>query len=384
MATKKFSPLLFLMSLGAGGIAIAPFSFFQYIVDHPKGLIQLSHLMHGELSIATEIFYRSLEAVMVVFTIIHLVLTFILIRRLITYYKSPDYKNLIENPLNNAAILTPFISLFMTLNVFIGSVRFFWPWMANNLQSLMLPSLIVAGIMWVLLLKTDIKLLKKSFEKGFDIENINFGWLLHPFALAMATVTLTGFAALATNPMVAHSAAFMASISGTMGFFLLVVKTIALFKSHFAATGMPERQFFPSFLIVIPNITLYAISAFRMLHYLETQFPDVHLHGLATILVTSFFAFETWYMLFGLALLKDYFKKHFFNKEFYVTQWGLVCPLVAYSVLAAFTFSAFVPLLLFPILSIIALITMVVLFFLLFRRQLSCSGIIKNKKYKCL
>ena len=68
--------------------------------------------------------------------------------------------------------------------------------------------------------------------KGFDIDKINFGWLLHPFALGMATVTLTGVAALSTNLVLAHIAAFMASISGTMGFFLLSVKLNAIFKNY--------------------------------------------------------------------------------------------------------------------------------------------------------
>ena len=47
---KKFSPLLFLASLGAGGISIIPFAFFNYAFDHPKGLIKYADITHGQLS----------------------------------------------------------------------------------------------------------------------------------------------------------------------------------------------------------------------------------------------------------------------------------------------------------------------------------------------
>ena len=37
MRSEKFTPLLFLASLGAGGIAVIPFAIMQYTIDHGKG-----------------------------------------------------------------------------------------------------------------------------------------------------------------------------------------------------------------------------------------------------------------------------------------------------------------------------------------------------------
>ncbi len=34
MANKEFDPLVFLASLGAGGIAVSPFVLMQYTLDH--------------------------------------------------------------------------------------------------------------------------------------------------------------------------------------------------------------------------------------------------------------------------------------------------------------------------------------------------------------
>jgi hypothetical protein len=106
--------------------------------------------------------------------------------------------------------------------------------------------------------------------------------------------------------------------------------------------GMPERQFLPSFLIVIPITTIYAISFFRLGHYLEHQF-GYHFHAFSTIVIAVPFAFQTWYFAFGLSMLKNYFKKDFFRKEYYVTLWAFICPFVGYAVLGVFFYKFTVP-----------------------------------------
>jgi len=368
---QKFSPLLFLASLGAGGISIIPFAFLNYTFSHPKGLVQFTHITHGTLPIAQEILFRFMEVTMIVFIIIHLLLTIKYLIKFTKWFGSTEHKLLHNDPLHNASIVTPFISIIMTLNVMIGPVRFFIPQLGDNLQTFMFPALIIWAILWILLMKTEIGLLKTSFEKNFDMNKIHFGWLLRPFALAMVTVTGTGIAALATDAGIAHIAAFMSLVSGSMGVFLLIVKLIALFKSHFASSGMPEKQFYPSFLIVIPNITLYAISAFRIGHYLEHHHA-MEMGGYFLIIITTAFAFETWYLMFGLSLLKDYFRNHFY-KEFYVSQWGLVCPIVAYAVLGSFVYKVFFPSIILYWVIIITMIIGISVFFTLLCKQCKCK-----------
>ena len=373
MAEKKtFSPLVFLASLGAGGIAIIPFSFLQYTFHTGKGLITLNQINHDLLPMMQQLLFYSLYAVMIIFTVIHFVMTVQNSKGLMQWVKTDAYKKFIDDPLKNAGVLAPFISIAMTMNLFIGPIRFFVPWMASNLQLMMLPALLTLAVIWILLLRTEIRLLKLSFTKSFDVNKIGFGWLLHPFALGMVTVTLSGVAAMSKNADIAHTAAAMTMISGSMAFFLLVVKMVSIFQSHFAAPGLPEKQFLPSFLIVIPNITLLAISGFRMGHYLHVQF-NFHTEVLSFIIITFSFAFQTWYLMFGMALLKDYFKKHFFKKEFYVSQWGLICPFVAYAVLGSFVYKIFVPSSIVYSIVLLSTATAIVLFFILLRRHIQCK-----------
>lgn len=340
MKTTNFNPLTFLAALGAGGIAVAPFVFFQYVMPHGKGLITYQELMSAGHGAGAAAFFYGLMAVMVIFTLVHLILTATLFSRLAKFMKTPEYRILKHDPLKNSALLAPFVSVAMTMNVFIGVIRFFIPALQSNFQSLMLPALMLWAVIWLFLMRTEVRLLKISFTKDFDVSKISFGWLLHPFALAMVTVTGTGIAAMAKNPDIAHAAAFMSMVSGMMGAFLFTVKIISVFTSHFHQAGVPERQFLPSFLIVVPIVTLFAISLFRLGHYFEHQF-HFHLDAFFTIVVVAPFAFQTWYFLFGLSMLKDYFKKDIFKREYYVSLWAFICPFVGYAVLGSFVYKFF-------------------------------------------
>ncbi|PID63763.1 MAG: hypothetical protein CR974_01370 [Gammaproteobacteria bacterium] len=368
---SPFSPLIFLASLGAGGISVIPFAFLQYTFPHGKGLVQRAEIDFASLSFGQSILHYSLDTIMIVFALIHLLLTILYSGRLWQFVRGAAFTELFNDPTKNSAILAPFISIVMTMNVFIGPVRYFIPWIANNLQLLMLPALLLWMVIYVALLSTEMQLLKISFLRRFDINTISFGWLLHPFALGMLTVTGTGFAALAKSPDVAHTAAFLSMVSGMMGMFLLSVKLFAVFNRYFANEGLGEKATLPSFLIVIPNITLYAIALFRFGHYLERH-HSMEMGAYFKLVIGGAFAFETWYLLFGLVLLTDYFKTYYFKKEYYVTQWGLICPFVAYAVLASFTFKTFLPATAFYALALVFMVIAVVFYLDLLSRHLRC------------
>ena len=370
-----FTPLQFLSALGAGGTSVAFFAFFQYLVFSGKGLVSMNYVHSSAIFAAHPIFIIFMEFGMALFALLHVVLLIQLIVKLIPWFRAGAYKEMLQNPLANSALVTPIIAMAMTMNVFLASVRYFFAVAVDNLQAMMLPGLIAWIVIWVVLMVVEIKLLKISFVKGFDVNKIHFGWLLHPFAIVMVTVTGSGIAAMAQSKGIADTAFFLLLISGSMGLFLLLVKVVSIFKSHFSADGLPDKQFLPSFLIVVPNVTLYAITFFRIGHYLEHHY-GAHLQNYFMMIVVVALAFETWYMAFGLVMLKDYFKKYF-HEEFHVSQWGLVCPFVAYSVLSAFVYKEFVQNAFFYVLPLIVLAFTVTLFFVLLYKQMLCK---KNKQ----
>ena len=92
------------MSLGAGGIAVIPFAFLQYTTDHGPGLVAVGQLEPTALFLA-------LYAVMIVFSLTHLALSFVFLKQLARWIGTPDYRSQLMDPLTNAALLAPFISV---------------------------------------------------------------------------------------------------------------------------------------------------------------------------------------------------------------------------------------------------------------------------------
>jgi tellurite resistance protein TehA-like permease len=369
---KSFSPLLFLASLGAGGISVVPFSLFQYSIPHGKGLITFAQMNHGTYPLWQEFLYYGLEGGMGLFLIIHLVLSVYFLNKYISWRRTPAFKEMLNDPTKNAALLVPYISAIMTMNTFLAGIRFFVPILSDNLQKFMLPAFIVWGVLWIMLILTVLKLLKIAFSTNFDVRKISFGWLLYPFSLSMLAVTGTGFAAVAKDPSIAHTAALLSLVPLTMAFFLFVVKMVAIFTSHFQADNLPEKQFMPSFLSAIPVITLMSISLYRMGHYLHTYF-NYHIGPFYFWVVVAAFAFEIWYLLFGLSMMTSYFKKDFFKNEYYFSQWALVCPFVAFAVLGAFVYSVFIQSPLFIAGAVVSLVVAMSLFFKLLFHHFLCK-----------
>lgn len=330
---------MLLSSLGAGGIAVSGFAFLNYTVEHGKGLITYGQLHAKDLPTSLALFHSFFESYMAIFAIIHFVLLAFLVKKYLDWKKTTDFQNTSNNPITSSSLLIIYIVLFMSLNVVIGVVRYFIPLLSENFQAIMPYGFAAWLAIWIAMMWQEIKLLSASVSKKYDFSKINFGWMLHPFSLGMATVTGTGIAALATNQGLANAAAFISMISLTMAVFLLVIKSTTLFRNYFSGEGLPEKQYLPSMLNMVPILTVLGISLFRYGHYFERNF-NAHLGPFFAIVTMLTLAFQTWYLAFGFYLLRDYFFKDV-KKEFHPSQWSLICPLVAYAVMGSFTYFTF-------------------------------------------
>ncbi len=373
-----FNPLLFLSALGAWWIAVMPFAFMNYAVPHPKWLIALEHIL-PLLQTNMAWLYYFFFAVMIGFGLLHIVLMVVLFVKFFKRNKTPEAQEYKDDPIRNPSITTPILAFAMTMNLVIWVIRFFIPAMSSNLQDFMLPALIAWLILRWITMYVAIDITKKSFFKSFDFEKITFGWLLVPFTIAMVTVVWAWIAALAKNPTIAHTSAFFTFISLWFWLFLFVTKLITLFQKHFTDKNWePAKQALPSFLIVIPNITLFAISLFRLWHYFANQ-TGTHADLFLFFVIIGAFTFETWYLLFGISLLKKYFQEHFFQKEFYVSMRWLVCPIVAYAVLWAFAYQQFFNNPIIYWLVLVMMIISIVIYLIVAKKNIGC----KSGKLKC-
>lgn len=374
--SKPFSPLNFLGALGAGGIAVAPFAFMQYLFPHGKGLVTRAQMHGGEFPLAgwQSALVGPFEAIMVAFGILHVVLLAWMLPRLFASARRGDYRDLASNPLTGAAMLTPHLAIAMTFNVFIGVARYFLPVLQSNFQALMLPALAAWMILLYYTLKSIYGQLHNAFSRSFDLNQARFGWMMLPFSLGMVSVVGSGIAALAKAPAVAHMAAFLTLVGATGSVFLLVSKLLTLLHVHYQQPGLPDRHSLPSILAVVPILTVLAIVGFRLSHYAHVQL-GFHMEWVGPAIVAVVFAFQTFYLGLGLVLMREYFRVDLRRAEYHPSQWGLVCPFVAWTVLGAFVGGSIAsgPILVGALL--LAFAAAIGLYLTVLVRMASCTGI---------
>lgn len=324
-----FNPVLFLMSLGAGGLSIGSWIYLNYGLEHGKGLVTFNQVHTIAQTTFQKIFYSSLEIMAVIFAIIHFVTLFYILKKYFAWKKTDEYQKYANDPLRNNGLMAIFLTLDMSLNIMFSIGNHFIIQNGSIFQTIMLPALIAWGLLYGFAMVTSLKILKIAFTTEFDMEKIHFGFMLHPFALSMIAVTGMGIAAFSKVPYVANTAFFLALMPLMTAILLTLVKTITIFQHHFK-NNLPSRNFLPSTFIIMPTIMLISLSFFRAGHYLE-HIHAIEISQLYYIMTTVVpFAFLFWYGLFGLMLISDYFKNF---GEYDLTQWGFICPLAAFIVI---------------------------------------------------
>jgi hypothetical protein len=348
---EEFNMLWFIMALGFGGTSVAGFAFLNYTIKRIPGMKGLIHLeaangLVQNMDGSYQLVYGYLKHHIAIFGIMHLValittaILFILWRN----QYAGKYKDILNDPSRVPIIIAPALAVGMTFNVALVGGYFYFEWVQTNMQALMPLALAAWTLIWLYTLTLAIKIQSVSLIQGFEVSKMHFGWLLVPFALGMTAVSGAGIAALGHDPTITKTAFFMSLIPFTMAVFLMSVKLFSLLISHYEK-GLPQKvEFLPSFFIVVPIITLLSITLFRYGHFFEHQ-TESHLSPAYFALVTGGgWAIMFWYIATGLVLLKDYWTNHLFNMKYFdESQWGLICPMVAFAVLGSFVYKTLLP-----------------------------------------
>ncbi len=342
---RHFNLLWFIMALGFGGTSVAGFAFLNNTLDRApafKGMLYLEKIEEFSRQMAGgwPQLAGYLKVHMLFFGALHLLTLFSCTWLYIRWRRGypQQYRELLQDTARNSALISPILAYGMAFNVFLVLGYVYIDWMRINVQLLLPYAAGAYFLLWLWTLATAIRLQAIALEKGFDVDKMHFGWLLIPFALGMTSVTGTGIAYLAHGGL-ADFVFFLSLITFSMACFLLVVKLLSLFKSHYAG-GLPEKiEFLPAFFVVIPIVTLLTISLLRYGYFFQHKFHLPLPAASFAITVTLGFALMTWYMLLGLFLLRGYLRKNLFSMQYFdESQWGLICPMVAYAVLATFVY----------------------------------------------
>jgi hypothetical protein len=320
----KFTPLKFQGTLAAAGVALMPYIFLKVNIFKSDGQISLS-----DLSLLTNPSpeYAAawlLIAVMGGFIVIHLSLTVFFLRELIKWLATPiSFQEILHNPLTNASLFSPLISLPMTMIVFFGPVSFFVPQITENMQPLMAPAFVVFCLLWLPLLILEMKAVRVFLTNQVDYRNLNFGWLLDVLALGAVSLFGSSLVDASENHLISSAAALMVFISLTVGVLVFTFKMSVLVYQQVKSATRPTVSILPAYFLFIPPMCLLGFSSFKLMMFTSKSYGvDLSMASFLTMIV-SYAGAMAWFV-FAVYWLREYLGKEFLSANFSPAQWGMV------------------------------------------------------------
>ncbi len=338
---KKYTPIYFLTSLGAGGLAVSFYIYFLFLIPH-KG-VPLATFDHIYATFSNTAIYNKIAIVFVVLNIIyfsykHITLLIWNIKEWNKFKKTTDYTN-IKGTLKEISFMAIPLTYAMTINVTFVLGAAFVPHLWSIIEymfPLAIIGFISVGIYALKIFGEYFIPLILNGNKKWE-ENNSLVQLLSVFAFAMIGVGFAAPAAMSHIKAVNAVSIFFSFLFLGAAIVLGVFKTILGFHT-IIKNGLDEKSA-PSLWIGIPIFTLIGIAFVRDTFGLGHHF-SAHANLKATLfmLTGSIFAFQILMGLFGYVVLKkvNYFEKYIHSNEKDPTTYALICPGVAFFVFGMF------------------------------------------------
>lgn len=336
-----YSPLYFLASLGAGGLAVTFFMYLMFWVPHPGQPVPIFEDILRAWSTNGPAMKSAIVIAMTGiagFAFLNIQLLIWNLRKMSAFRKTDSYSKLRRSNGETQLLAMP-LALAMTVNVgFVLGLVFvpnLWSVVEYLFPLAIVAFLAIAG----LALRQIGQFLGRVLAEGgvFDVTaNNSFAQLLPAFALAMVAVGLSAPAAMSTQPLIVGSSLVLSTVIGTVAALYAAIAAFTAFNSmlHYGTA----KESGPTLMVVVPLLTVLGIMLMRQDHGLHTTF-DVHATSAeALMLMTKILAVQLAFGLLGLLVLKrqgyaDAFLRGEGNSA---GAYALVCPGVALSVMLQF------------------------------------------------
>ena len=336
-----WSPLYFLASLGAGGLAVTFFMYLMFWVPHPGQPVPvfediLAAFTDGGLAI------RMAIAVAVTgiagFAFLNIKLLIWNLRRLAEFKRTEAHARLVTSNGETQLLAMP-LALAMSVNAGFILGLVFVPGLWNVVEYLFpLAMVAFALIGWIAFRRIGAFLARVLSEGGvFDVTaNNSFAQLLPAFALSMVAVGMAAPAAMSTNPTTVGIALVLSIMLGTVAALYALVAAIVALNSmlHYGTA----KESAPTLMVVIPILTILGIMTMRQEHGLHTTFAAHGGMADTLILTTTILAVQIVFLALGLLVLRrqDYARTYLSGPKTSAGSYALVCPGVALSVMLHF------------------------------------------------
>lgn len=337
----SYSPLYFLASLGAGGLAVTFFMYLMFWVPHPGKPVPTFE----DISAAFQTGGAPMQAAIIVAVLGIAAMAFLNVKSLIwnlsafsAFKKTEGYQTLINSNAESTIMTMP-LALAMTVNAMFIVGLVFVPGLWSIIEFLFPLALVAFGLIAVLAFRILAQFLGRILSQGgiFDVTaNNSFAQMLPAFALSMVAVGFSAPAAMSQNATTVGLALVLSTFIGTAAIVYALIAIFTAFNSMLHHGTAKEAG--PTLMVVVPIMTVLGIMFLRQNHGLHTTF-DVHGSGAETmVFLARLLSIQIVFLMLGLLVLRrqGYFTDFVFGTKTSPGSYALVCPGVALSVMLHF------------------------------------------------
>jgi len=337
---EGYSPLYFLASVGAGGLATTFFMYLLYWVPHKGRPVPVFEDIMAYLSTA-DILGQSMVIIAMAaigfFVYLNIRLLVWNLKEFALFKKTDAY---INHQKSNAQtqVKAQALALAMTVNASFTAALVFIPNLWSIIEYLFPIALVVFLAIGVMAFKNLGDFLGRVLvDGGFDrAANNNFAQLLPAFAFSMIGVGLAAPAAMSNVAIVAGISLIASTFFLVTAVILMTVALVLGFAAMMKHGAAKETS--PTLLIVIPIMTVLGILVVRQDHGLHVLF-DGHTTASDTLMfLTKLISVQAVFALLGIMVLRrqGYMSHYVIGTEKSAGSYALICPGVAFSVLFQF------------------------------------------------
>lgn len=337
----SYSPLYFLASVGAGGLAVTFFMYLMFWVPHPGQAVPVFE----DIATAFTTGGPALKGAIIAaalgiagFAALNLRYLAWNIGAYGRFRQTPGYEKLRSSNAEASLLARP-LAFAMSINAMFIVGLVFVPGLWSVVEYLFPLAMIAFVAVGALALKEIGRYVARilSTPGAFDLSQHNsFGQLLPAFALAMTAVGLSAPAAMSGNTTTVAVALALSSffaVAAVIYAGIALITAIVSMLEHGVA-----KEAAPTLMIVVPLMTVLGILTLRQNHGLHVMF-DVHTSPAETMMfLAGALSIQIVFLLFGWTVMRrqGYFESFVTGPGTSPGSYALVCPGVALSVMLHF------------------------------------------------
>lgn len=340
-ADQSYSPLYFLASLGAGGLAVTFFMYLMFWVPHPGQPVPvfedlMAVLANGSTPMKAAVVIAMVGIAFFVFLNVKMLIwNFAALSR---FKHTQDYEKLRQSNAETTLLAGP-LATAMTINggFIVGLV--FVPQLWSVVEYLFPAAMVAFLLVGLWAFRLIGHFLGRVLAEGgaFDMTAHNsFAQLLPAFALSMIAVGLSAPAAMSGNTLVVGTSLVLSTFFGVTAMLYAAYASVTAFSSMLMHGTARESG--PTLMVIVPLLTVLGIMMLRQNHGLHTAF-EVHGNPAETlIMLARILTIQIVFSLLGLLVMtrQKYFSDFVFGSKLSPGSYALICPGVALSVMLHF------------------------------------------------